>query len=159
MLSDGERMLLRRLSVFAGGWTLDAAEQVCPGEVIDRYGVLDLLTGLVDKSLVATEERGLETRYRLLETVRQYGAARLAEANEVTGARDPHLAYHRALAERAEPQLLGRTGRSCRARHRRRGTQPACRPRLGSGDRPTGRPAGGGRPDPVLAVHRPLPRG
>ncbi|MGH4002423.1 MAG: hypothetical protein ACRDTJ_33720, partial [Pseudonocardiaceae bacterium] len=64
MLSDGERMLLRRLSVFAGGWTLDAAEQVCPGEVIDRYGVLDLLTGLVDKSRVATEERGLETRYR-----------------------------------------------------------------------------------------------
>jgi non-specific serine/threonine protein kinase len=51
LLNEGERTLLRRLSVFAGGWKLDAAEHVCPGEGIDRYAVLDLLTGLVDKSL------------------------------------------------------------------------------------------------------------
>src|SRR5437588_2951502 len=100
-------MLLRRLSVFAGGWTLDAAEQVCQGEGVDGYGVLDLLTGLVDKSLVATDERGFETRYRLLETVREYAAARLAEADEVADARDRHLAYHLALAEAAKPQVLG----------------------------------------------------
>ena len=106
LLSDGERMLLRRLSVFAGGWTLDAAEQVCQGDGIDRYSVLDLLTGLVDKSLVATDERGFETRYRLLETVRHYAAARLAEADEVAHTHDRHLAYHLALAEAAKPQVL-----------------------------------------------------
>ncbi|HEX6402611.1 MAG TPA: adenylate/guanylate cyclase domain-containing protein [Pseudonocardiaceae bacterium] len=107
LLSDGERSLLRRLSVFAGGWTLDAAEQVCQGGGIDRYGVLDLLTGLVDKSLVTTDERGVETRYRLLETVRQYAAARLAEADDVEALRDQHLAYHLQLAEAATPQVLG----------------------------------------------------
>jgi predicted ATPase/class 3 adenylate cyclase len=107
LLSDGERALLRRLSVFAGGWTLDAAEQVCPGEGIDRYDVLDLLTGLVDKSLVTTDEQGPETRYRLLETVRQYAAARLVDAGEVDDLRDRHLVYHLALAQAAEPQVLG----------------------------------------------------
>ncbi len=107
LLSDGERTLLRRLSVFAGGWTLDSAEQVCSGEGIDRYGVLDLLTGLVDKSLVNTDEHGAETRYRLLETVRQYAMARLADAGEVNDLRDRHLTYHLALAKAAEPQVLG----------------------------------------------------
>ncbi len=107
LLSDAERKLLRRLSVFAGGWTLDAAEQVCPGEGIDRYAVLDLLTGLVDKSLVTTDEQSPETRYRLLETVRQYATARLTDAGEVDGVRDRHLAHHLALAEAAEPQVLG----------------------------------------------------
>ncbi|MGH3801251.1 MAG: ATP-binding protein, partial [Pseudonocardiaceae bacterium] len=107
LLRDGERTLLRRLSVFAGGWTLDAVEQVCPGEGIDHYDVLDLLTGLVDKSLVTTDEQGPETRYGLLETVRQYATARLADAGEIDGLRDRHLAYHLALAEAAEPQVLG----------------------------------------------------
>jgi predicted ATPase/class 3 adenylate cyclase/DNA-binding CsgD family transcriptional regulator len=107
LLRDGERVLLRRLSVFAGGWTLDAAEQVCPGEGIDRYDVLDSLTGLVDKSLVSTDEQGSETRYRLLETVRQYATARLADAGEINSLRDRHLAYHLALAEAAAPQVLG----------------------------------------------------
>lgn len=107
LLSDGERTVLRRLSVFAGGWTLDAAEELCAGDGIDRYAVLDLLTGLVDKSLVTTDEQGAEVRYGLLETVRQYAAARLAEAGEVHAVRDRHLAYHLALAERAEPKVLG----------------------------------------------------
>ncbi|MGH3997085.1 MAG: LuxR C-terminal-related transcriptional regulator, partial [Pseudonocardiaceae bacterium] len=107
LLSDGERALLRRLSVFAGGWTLNAAEQVCPDEGIDRYAVLDLLTGLVDKSLVSTDEHGHETRYRLLETIRQYATAQLADAGESNGLRDRHLAYHLALADAAEPQVLG----------------------------------------------------
>ncbi|MDQ4104255.1 MAG: NB-ARC domain-containing protein, partial [Actinomycetota bacterium] len=110
LLSDGERALLRRLSVFAGGWTLDAAEQVCPGGEIDRYGVLDLLTGLVDKSLVTTDERGSETRYRLLETVRQYAAVRLADTGEADDLRERHLAYYLALVEAAQPRLL-RAGR------------------------------------------------
>jgi predicted ATPase/DNA-binding CsgD family transcriptional regulator len=107
LLRDGERTLLRRLSVFAGGWTLDAAEQVCPGEGIDRDGVLDLLTGLVDKSLVTTDDQSPQTRYGMLETVRQYAAVRLADAGEVDSLRDRHLAYYLALAQAAEPQVLG----------------------------------------------------
>ncbi|MGH3765934.1 MAG: LuxR C-terminal-related transcriptional regulator [Pseudonocardiaceae bacterium] len=107
LLSDGERALLRRLSVFAGGWTLDAAEQVCPGDGIDRYDVLDLLTGLVDKSLVITEEQGPQTRYLLLETVHQYATARLADADEADDLRDRHLSYHLTLAQAAAPQVLG----------------------------------------------------
>jgi predicted ATPase/class 3 adenylate cyclase/DNA-binding CsgD family transcriptional regulator len=107
LLSDGERTLLRRLSVFAAGWTLDATEQVCPGDGINRYDVLDLLTGLIDKSLVTTNEHGPETRYRLLETVRQYATARLADTGEIDGLRDRHLAYHLALAEAAVPLVLG----------------------------------------------------
>ncbi|MGH3693701.1 MAG: LuxR C-terminal-related transcriptional regulator, partial [Pseudonocardiaceae bacterium] len=107
LLSAGERALLRRLSVFAGGWTLDAAEQVCPGEGIDHDEVLDSLTGLVDKSLVTADDHGPQTRYRLLETVRQYATARLTDAGEVDHLHDRHLTYHLALVEAAEPQVLG----------------------------------------------------
>jgi predicted ATPase/DNA-binding CsgD family transcriptional regulator len=107
LLSDGERTVLRRLSVFAGGWTLDAAEQVCSDGWIPRDAVLDLLTGLVDKSLVITGERGSTVRYSLLETVRQYAAERRADAGEFDELRERHLAYFLALAEAVEPQLLG----------------------------------------------------
>jgi predicted ATPase/class 3 adenylate cyclase len=107
LLRDGERTLLRRLSVFAGGWTLDAAEAVCPGGGIDRDDVLDLLTGLVDKSLVTTDDHGPHTRYRLLGTLHHYATARLAHAGEVDDLRDRHLTYHLALAQAAEPQVLG----------------------------------------------------
>ena len=107
LLSDGERVLLRRLSVFAGGWRLNAAEQVCPGQGIDRYAVLDLLTGLVDKSLVTTEDCGSEVRYGLLETVRQYATARLADAGELEDLRGRHLAYHLVLAQAAQTHVLG----------------------------------------------------
>jgi predicted ATPase/class 3 adenylate cyclase len=106
LLNAEERTVLRRLSVFAGGWTLEAAEQVCSDADIDRYAVLDLLTALVDKSLVTTDEHGPETRYRLLETVRQYSTARLIDAGELEYLRQRHLAYYLALAERAEPQLF-----------------------------------------------------
>ncbi|MGH3901975.1 MAG: ATP-binding protein [Pseudonocardiaceae bacterium] len=107
LLDDGERAVLRRLSVFAGGWTLDAAEQVCSGKGIDRYDVLDLVTGLIDKSLITTDDQGPQTRYRLLETVRQYATARLVDAGEVDDLRDRHLAYHLGLVETAEPQVVG----------------------------------------------------
>jgi len=69
--------------------------------------VLDLVTGLIDKSLVTTDEQGREVRYGLLETVRQYATARLAEAGEVDGLRERHLAYYLGLVEAVEPQLLG----------------------------------------------------
>jgi predicted ATPase/class 3 adenylate cyclase len=110
LLSQGERALLRRLSVFTAGWTLDAAELVCGGDGIDRYAVLDLLTGLVDQSLVTTGEQDAEVRYGLLETVRQYAAAQLTEAGEVDAIGERHLAYYVGLAERAEPEVL-RAGR------------------------------------------------
>src|SRR6202035_1116239 len=101
LLSEPERLLLRRLSVFAGGWTLEAAEAVCAEEGIERWEVLDLLTALVDKSLVV-EEPGAETRYRLLETIRQYSRERLLEAGESAAVQRQHRDWCLALAERAE---------------------------------------------------------
>src|SRR6266545_2735781 len=81
LLAESERVLLRRLSVFAGGWTLEAAEATCGGDGIELYDVLDVLTQLVNKSLVVAErEQGRETRYRLLETIRQYALERLVES-------------------------------------------------------------------------------
>ncbi len=110
LLSEDERTLLQRLSVFTGGWTLDAAEQVCTGQGIDRCAVLDRLTGLIDQSLVTTAEHDAEVRYGLLETVRHYAAARLAGAGELDAVGERHLAYYVGLAERAEPAVL-RAGR------------------------------------------------
>jgi predicted ATPase/class 3 adenylate cyclase len=113
LLTDAERALLRRLAVFVGGWTLEAAEAVAEGAGGD---VLDLLTSLVDKSLVVAEELAGETRYRLLETIRQYSGQKLVEVGEATTARERHLAWFLALAERAEPELFGRDGRLWRDR-------------------------------------------
>ncbi|MBI1744576.1 tetratricopeptide repeat protein [Candidatus Acetothermia bacterium] len=107
LLSESERVLWRRLSIFAGGWTLEAAEMVCVGESIAEYDVLDLLTQLVDKSLVIMEEKSGEGRYRLLETVRQYGYEKLVKAVEVKLIRDRHLDFFLKFAEEAEPKLQG----------------------------------------------------
>jgi predicted ATPase len=83
LLSESERALFRRLSVFAGGWTIEAAEAVCSGEPVAEAGVLDLLTGLVDKSLVMTDgQANGPMRYRLLESLRQFADERLAESRE-----------------------------------------------------------------------------
>jgi len=105
LLSESERALLRRLSVFAGGWTLEAAESVCACGNVDAAGILDLLTSLVDKSLAIAEPHGRETRYRLLETVRQYGRDRLAESGETDEIRGRHRDWYREFAELAEPKL------------------------------------------------------
>src|SRR5829696_2051909 len=99
LLSDEERTLFRRLSVFSGGFSLEAAESVCAGEDVERNGVLELLSHLVDKSLVVAREEGGETRYRLLETVRQYGSERLSESDEAAEFRERHVGYYLALAE------------------------------------------------------------
>jgi tetratricopeptide (TPR) repeat protein len=107
LLSEAERVLLRRLSVFAGGWSLEAAEVICGGEGSDQGEVLDLLRQLVDKSLVQYEARHGEGRYRLLETVRQYARDRLLEAEEAAAVRERHRDWCLALAEEAEPGLLG----------------------------------------------------
>lgn len=104
LLNDGERSILRRLSVFAGGFTLDAAEAVCSGPDISPYEVLDLLTGLVDKSLVTMDG----ARFGVLETIRMYGNRKLDDGDgEGVVARDRHLKYFLALAERAGPELDG----------------------------------------------------
>ncbi len=107
LLSEKERVLLRRLSVFAGGWTLDAAEAVCAQEGIEEQEVLDLLGHLVDKSLVLVDGRDSVPRYRQLETVRQYSRDLLLASGESSAVRRQHLEWFMTLAEQAEPQLLG----------------------------------------------------
>lgn len=111
LLAEPERALLRRLSVFAGGWTLEAAEAVCADDepdTISFYDVLDLLTQLVNKSLVVVERvLGEETRYRLLETIRQYAREKLLAAGEGDAVPARHLGYFRQLAGQAEPELAG----------------------------------------------------
>ena len=109
LLSDAERILLQRLSVFAGGWTLEAAEMICAGDAIQRDDVLDLLTQLVNKSLVIPDYHlDTEGRYHLLETIRQYARERLLEASgggvEI---RERHLQYFLELGEQAEPEIRG----------------------------------------------------
>ena len=97
-LHEDERQLLRRLSVFSGGWTLESATEVAGGTP-DEFEVLDLLTRLVDKSLVLVEQGETEARYAMLETVRQYGLERLVESGESGSIRDRHLAYFMKLGE------------------------------------------------------------
>jgi predicted ATPase/DNA-binding SARP family transcriptional activator len=109
LLSPEERCLLQRLSVFAGGFTLDAAEAVTAYEPIDPEGVLDLLSGLVDRSLVAVSEEQGEARYALLETVRQYAHERLLEGEDLEELRGRHAGFFVDLAETAEPHVLGGT--------------------------------------------------
>jgi non-specific serine/threonine protein kinase len=107
LLAEDERALLRRLSVFAAGWSLEAAQAVCAGEGISSDEVFDLLVHLIDKSLVQAEVQGSEARYRLLETVRQYARDKLAETGEAAAVRDRHLGFFLQLAEEAQPALLG----------------------------------------------------
>jgi predicted ATPase/DNA-binding SARP family transcriptional activator len=109
LLTDPERSVLRRLSVFLGGASLEAAEPVCAdGEGVSREQVLDLLTALADKSLLVTEvagSAGMAPRFRMTGTIREYAGQRLAEAGESELARRAHLAYFTELTETAEPHL------------------------------------------------------
>ncbi|MGQ0548739.1 MAG: ATP-binding protein [Armatimonadota bacterium] len=107
LLSEAERAVLRRLSVFAGGFTLEAAEGVCDGEGVEAADLLDLLSHLVDKSLVIADMEDGPPRYRMLETVRQYGRDHLREDGEEWAARERHRDWFLQLAERAEPELRG----------------------------------------------------
>jgi non-specific serine/threonine protein kinase len=109
LLAEAERLLFDRLSVFAGGFALEAAEAVCAGDGIGPEDVLELLSRLVDKSLVQAEAAGVEgeLRYRLLETLRAYGRERLAGRGEADRARRRHAAYMVGLAERAERAFHG----------------------------------------------------
>lgn len=108
LLSKPEKTLLRRLSVFAGGWTLEAAETMCIGEEIEDNKVLDLLSRLVDTSLVEVMigEEG-ETRYRFLESIRQYSWEKLEEFGETEVLQRRHYEFFLGLAEEVEPKLRG----------------------------------------------------
>ena len=108
LLSETERRVLCDLSVFSGGWSLEAAEEVCSGDGVERGDLLDLLSHLVDKSLVVVEDHGRgERRYRFLESVRQYGRDRLLEHGRAERVKTRHLRFFFDLARLAEPELMG----------------------------------------------------
>ena len=98
LLTDSERVLFRRLAVFVGGFDLDAARAVAAGGDIEHFQVLDQLGLLVDKSLVVADSTGGASRYRLLDTVRQYGAEKLEEAGEADAVRARHRDHYTAMA-------------------------------------------------------------
>jgi non-specific serine/threonine protein kinase len=104
LLDEDEQRLFRGLSVFAGGWTLEAATAVC-GDGCDELDVLDLLARLADKSLVQAEERNEATRHGMLETIREYGREECDRRGESAALRDHHLRFYLELAETAEPHF------------------------------------------------------
>ena len=108
LLSEPERLLFRRLSVFAGGWTMEAAEAICTGGGLEEWDVMDLLSSLVAKSLVQaddTEAGGF--RYRMLETLREYSLEQLETSPDGSLVYARHEEYFLSLAEQAEPELRG----------------------------------------------------
>ena len=109
LLSGKEKALFRRLSVFSGGWTLSAAEGVCAGGEIDEEEVLELLSGLVDKSLVVASQDGSanEMRYRMLRTIRLYASEEIEGSGEAKAVGRCHADFFVSLAEEAEPAMAG----------------------------------------------------
>jgi predicted ATPase len=110
LLTEREQAVLRRVSVFVGGWTLASAEQVCAGDGIDASDVIEQLTSLVDKSLVVTDEQAGATRYRMLETVRRYALDRLRDSGEEAQWRGSHLACFVALARIFHTEMRNEVG-------------------------------------------------
>ncbi|HEY3062030.1 MAG TPA: tetratricopeptide repeat protein [Chloroflexota bacterium] len=106
LLQPLERVLLRRVAVFQGGWDLEAAESVCAAAELHTSQVFDALSSLVDKSVVVADVQGTPARYQLLETVRQYAWEALSEAGEADSLQTHHAAFYTALAEEAAPHLL-----------------------------------------------------
>jgi non-specific serine/threonine protein kinase len=102
LLAEVERVVFQRLAVFVGGWSLEAAEDVCSGQTVERHEVLAHLTRLVDASLVQVEEREDRARYRLLEPVRQYALTCLSASGELDGVRAQHAAFFLSFAEQRE---------------------------------------------------------
>ena len=119
LLSAPERALFRRLAVFAGGFTLEGAESVCAGGPVETSEVLDLVTGLVDKSLVVAELFGPARRYRLLETLREYAEGELSRAGEDAALRDRHLDWCVALGHGASDAGRSRDVARLHEAHRR----------------------------------------
>ncbi len=107
LLPEPERVLLRRLVAFSGGWTLEAAEAVCTGEGLESGHVLNLLTHLVDTSLITYDPSETVTRYHMYESIREYGWERLHEAGETQLTGQRHRDYFLRFIERCEPELRG----------------------------------------------------
>ncbi|MFI6644599.1 BTAD domain-containing putative transcriptional regulator [Streptomyces sp. NPDC050504] len=105
LLTDAERLVLRRLSVFSGGAGLEAAERVCADDAVEPDQVLELLTSLTEKSLLRADDDGEGPRFRMIGTIRDYARERLADSGEAEAARRAHLAHFTALAETADPYL------------------------------------------------------
>ena len=159
LLSVPEQVLLRRLGVFAGGFTLHAAETVASEAPLTKYELLEVLGRLVDKSLVQADDDLVDGgRYRLLETIRHYGLARLAESGEAAPIQDRHLAWARRLASEQEAEAAnGQATALDRLDLERR--QPASRAGMGHGGRSARRGVCPGRgPGPVLGPAGPVPR-
>jgi predicted ATPase len=107
LCSPPEQRLLARVSVFAGGCTLEAVEAVCSGDPINDEDVVDLLTNLVARSLVVADHTGLDARYQLLETIRQYAEERLGEAGEIEIVRARHADHYAAFLARCGTEMSG----------------------------------------------------
>ncbi len=107
LLDPTDQRVFARLAVFAGGFRLDAAEAVASGDGVDELEVLDVVDRLVARSMVLADDAGPSTRYRLLETLREYGADRLVDAAEMDRVRAAHADHYRDLAETAAPELVG----------------------------------------------------
>ena len=136
LLTETERVLFRRLAVFLGGFDLDAAQSVAGADGVERYQVLDQLTLLVDKSLVVAENTGGRTRYRLLETVRQYALEKLGESGEADAVRARHRDHYTSMAAAAGRAGAAPTTSSVSSRPKSRWT--TCEPHsAGAGRTPT----------------------
>ena len=107
LLDSAEQRLLARLAVFSGGCTLEAIEEVCSGDPVERDAVMDLVAGLVARSLVVAEDSDLGTRYRMLETIRQYGEERLADSGETDAVLLRHAAFYAQFSARAAEKTYG----------------------------------------------------
>jgi len=139
LLSETERAVLRRLSVFVGGFELDGADAVCGAGDVDVFEVADLLGSLVNKSLIVAERSSGSLRYRLLETIRQYAAHQLVRSGGEAEAR---------LARAAHAGVLPRPGRGSRPRARRSAPGPVAERGSTSSGTTSGRP-------PVLQLDPP----
>ena len=106
LLSGAEQALLRRLSIFVNGWTLEAAQSICADTQISSAAIVDLLAQLINKSLVVVEKKQIWTRYRMLETIRQYAREKLGKADEEEYSRVQHLHYYLKLSEQIEQELV-----------------------------------------------------
>ena len=102
LLSENEKILWSRLSVFSGGWTLEAAEKVCSDETISKNDILELLSQLSEKSVIIYDE--IKDRYRILESLKQYGIEKLSDGKEIFL---QHLNYFLEMSEKAKPELIG----------------------------------------------------
>jgi predicted ATPase/class 3 adenylate cyclase len=113
LLTPKERILLRRLASFRGGWMLEAAEMICSGGELQKWEVLDLLTSLVDKSFVICETRNGHERFRLLETIVQFSKERLAESNETAEFEQKHAQYYLGVAAYSYGKMWGSDQAAC----------------------------------------------